>query len=95
MSKLKEIPNDPSARKALGGYIDELVDILVQQKALTELIASIKETAGEKQDLDGGFVMGLAKIKYDSLYNENENNDKALVKAEVIDQVKSLFVAQV
>ena len=92
MAKLKEIPNDPLARKAIGGYIDELVDIMVQQEALKELASSVKETAGEKQDLDGGYLVVLAKIKYDSLYNENKLNDAALEKAEVVDQVKSLFV---
>ena len=92
MSKLKEIPSNPAARKAIGGYIDELVGIMVQQKALTELITSIKETAGENQDLDGGYLVTLAKIKYDDLYNQNKLNDAALEKAETVDQVKSLFV---
>lgn len=94
MSKLKEIPSDTSARKAIGGYINELVDIMVQQKALTELIASIKETAGENQGLDGGYLVMLAKIKYDAKYNENRKNEADLEKAETVDQVKTLFVAQ-
>ena len=94
MAKLKEIPKELLARKTLGGYINELVDIMVQQESLKELTSSIKETAGEKLDLDGGYLVMLAKIKYDSLYNENRKNEADLEKAETVDQVKSLFVTQ-
>ncbi len=91
MSLLKELPTDPANLKQFNNWVDEVVDNMLQIKGFEEIISSVKESCEEKQGISGAYLVKVAKIRYDSLYNENKSNNTKLADAELVETVNSKF----
>lgn len=88
---LKEFPQDPAARTSIKNHIQELVDCRLRMEAEKELVSSIKETAKEKYNIDGGWLVVQANIVYDRMYQESKDKIKKEEAIEFIAENEAFF----
>lgn len=89
MSKYaKELPQDPEARKAVLKEVDKIVDALLEINSLNDVIKDAKSYVQDRYEVDGGYIKGLADIKYDLEYNEQKKAGKIREQGEMLELVE-------
>jgi len=87
---MKELPSDNESRKAVLSQVDSIVDAYLQIDSAKDMIKDAKTYVQDKYGVDGGFVDGIAKLKYDLEYNERKKAEKIEADKELLDLVENL-----
>lgn len=91
MSKFpRELPQDPTANKAVKAAIQEIVDALLEEASAKELANDIRDQTAEKYEVDPSYIMKLAKFKFDQEYNEAKATQRAEETAEIAELARDL-----
>lgn len=91
MSKyMKELPQDNEAKKSCLNAVGAIVDAMLEMDSLKDVIKDQKTYVQDKYGVDGSYIEGIAKIKYDLKYNERKKAEKILADAELVEMVESM-----
>ena len=90
MTKLRELPQDPTARKNVINNIKEFVDAMLEEQAAKDLQTSVKETVKDKYGIDPSWFSSMCKIEFDLRYNEGKAAEKIEDNYELLELVREI-----